>query len=451
MSTETLAAPSHGERASFAGFLKSNIREYGMLLSLIAIMIYFQFATDGRLFQPDNLTNIIQQRGYIVVMALGMLLIIVAGHIDLSVGWLCGFLGAVSAILMVDFGVPWYLAVLITLVLGGFVGAFQGAAVAYLRIPSFIVTLAGMLIFRGLTIFVLSGRNVGPFPPELATLLTGFFPEPIGRIADPIAPVLEEVRLALAPFVGAAIDLYNVVASALMVLPEIATKPELARQEIAGQVSVTSLLIGAIVVFVMLASAVASRSKQVQEGMADEPGVFFLLKNLAVAAMLLYLTYLFSTYKGLPNVLVIMGVLIALYSFASKRMTIGRRIYALGGNEKAARLSGVNTERLVFLTFINMGVLAALAGMMFATRLGWATPKSGDGFELDVIAACFIGGASASGGVGTVMGAVIGAFIMGVMNNGMSMMGIGIDMQFIIKGAVLFLAVFLDVYNKRKA
>ncbi len=407
MSVENAPLSEAGPATSYGAFLKKNVREYGMLLSLIAIMLFFQWSTDGRLFQPDNLTNIIQQRGYIVVMALGMLMIIVAGHIDLSVGWLSGFLGAVAAIVMVDHGVPWYLAVVLTLILGGVVGAAQGFSVAYLKMPSFIVTLAGMLIFRGETLNVLGGRNVGPFPTEIATLLTGFFPELIGQVADPFS-------------------------------------------RDGGVIRVTSLLIGALVGAAMFASVASARAKKQKQGMEDEPFAIFIVKNGAISAMLIYLAYLFSTYKGLPNVLVIMGLLITLYSFVTTRMTIGRRVYALGGNEKAAKLSGINTEKLVFLTFVNMGVLTALAGMMFATRLGWATPKSGDGFELDVIAACFIGGASAYGGVGTVMGAVIGAFIMGVMNNGMSMMGIGIDWQFIIKGAVLFLAVFFDVYNKQR-
>ena len=410
MSTEVVGAPgTQPEPKSYAGFLKNNMREYGMLVSLILIMLYFQYATSGLLFTADNLTNIVQQRGYIVVMALGMLMIIVSGHIDLSVGWLCGFLGAVSAILMVDMNLPWYVAVVATLAIGGAVGAVQGAAVAYLKIPSFIVTLAGMLTFRGLTLYVLGGRNVGPFPDQLSTLLTGFFPEIGGRIADPTVAGGE------------------------------------------ATLSSTSLLLGFLVVVLMLISSFSTRAKQARQGMVNEPFFFFVIKTLAIAAMLTYLVYMFSTYKGLPNVLVIMGLLIALYSFVTKRTTIGRRIYALGGNEKAARLSGINTDRLVFLAFVNMGVLSALAGMMAATRLGWATPKTGDGFELDVIAACFIGGASASGGVGTVLGAVIGAFIMGVMNNGMSMMGLGIDYQFIIKGLVLFLAVFIDVYNKNKA
>jgi putative multiple sugar transport system permease protein len=382
------------------------MREYGMLISLILIMLYFQYSTEGRIFNPDNLTSIIQQRGYIVVMALGMLLIIVAGHIDLSVGWLSGFLGAVSALAMVDYNMPWWVGVPLTLIVGAVVGAVQGYSVAYLKIPAFIVTLAGMLVFRGLTLNTLGGRNIGPFPTEISWLLTGFIPEYLGQIQDPF--------------------------------------------HADGKLATTSILISLIVVAAMIIAAFRGRAKQVAHGMNDEPFVIFFVKNVAIAAMLLYLCYLFATYKGLPNVLVIMGILIAFYSFVTTRTVMGRRIFALGGNEKAAKLSGIDTNRLVFYTFINMGVLTALAGMMFATRLGWATPKSGDGFELDVIAACFIGGASAYGGVGTVMGAVIGAFIMGVLNNGMTMQGIGIDWQFMIKGIVLFLAVFVDVYNKQK-
>jgi putative multiple sugar transport system permease protein len=192
------------------------------------------------------------------------------------------------------------------------------------------------------------------------------------------------------------------------------------------------------------------RAQLARHGLDDEPYAFFLGKTLAFVAAIVFLSYLLASYKGLPNVLIVMSVLIVAYDFVTRRTTVGRRLYALGGNEKAARLSGIKTERLSFFAFVNMGVLAALAGLVFAARLNTATPKAGLGFELDVIAACFIGGASASGGVGKVMGAVIGAFIMGVMNNGMSILGIGIDYQQVIKGLVLLAAVFVDVYNKNK-
>jgi putative multiple sugar transport system permease protein len=381
------------------GFLKSNLREYGLLISLIVIMVFFQVMTDGTLFQPLNLTNLILQNSYIIVMALGMLLVIVAGHIDLSVGSVSGFIGGVAAVLMVNYNIHFVLASLICLTLGGVIGAAQGYWVAFHKIPSFIVTLAGMLVFKGLALAVLQGSSVGPFPADFQLLSTGFIP-----------------------------DFFN-----------------------GETLRITSLIAGLLVAVVLLIAKVRGRADRMKHGMENEPMVFFMLKNLIFVAMIMAFSYLLASYRGLPNVLIVMLLLMLAYDFVTSRTTLGRRIYALGGNEKAARLSGIRTERLTFYTFINMGVLSALAGLIFAARLNTATPKAGLGFELDVIAACFIGGASASGGVGKVLGAVIGAFIMGVMNNGMSIMGIGIDYQQVIKGLVLLAAVCLDVYNKNKS
>jgi putative multiple sugar transport system permease protein len=383
---------------SGVGFLKNNLREYGLLISLITIMVFFQVMTDGTLFQPLNLTNLILQNSYIIVMALGMLLVIVAGHIDLSVGSVSGFIGGVAAVLMVSYEMNFILASIICLALGGIIGAAQGYWVAFHKIPSFIVTLAGMLVFKGLALAVLQGSSVGPFPAEFQLLSTGFIPDPFAG---------ESLRIM-------------------------------------------SLIAGLLLAVVLLIVKVRGRADRIKHGMDNEPTVFFALKNLVFAAMIAAFSYLLSSYKGLPNVLIVMLLLMLVYDFVTSKTTIGRRIYALGGNEKAARLSGIKTERLTFYTFINMGVLAALAGLIFAARLNTATPKAGLGFELDVIAACFIGGASASGGVGKVLGAVIGAFIMGVMNNGMSIMGVGIDYQQVIKGMVLLAAVVVDVYNKNK-
>ncbi|HEX5687827.1 MAG TPA: multiple monosaccharide ABC transporter permease [Ideonella sp.] len=383
---------------SAARFLKQNLREYGMLLSLIAIMGFFQVMTEGTLLQPLNLTNLVLQNSYIVIMALGMLLVIVSGHIDLSVGSVCGFIGALAAVLMVEYGWHFLPAALVCLVAGGVIGAAQGWFVAYFKIPSFIVTLAGMLVFKGLALALLQGQSVGPFPEEFQKLSSGFIPDLLDG---------SEMRW-------------------------------------------TSLLLGVAVALAIAAVAWRERGRHKLHGMEVEPTVLFVARNTAFAAILVALSWLMASYKGLPNVLVIMFVLMVAYEFVTSRTTIGRRIYALGGNEKAARLSGIKTERLAFMTFVNMGVLAALAGLVFAARLNTATPKAGLGFELDVIAACFIGGASASGGVGRVMGAVIGAFVMGVMNNGMSILGIGIDYQQVIKGLVLLAAVCVDVYNKNK-
>lgn len=383
---------------SMSTYIRSHIREYGLLIALVAIMLFFQIYTNGVLFRPVNLTNLVLQNSFIVIMALGMLLVIVAGHIDLSVGSIVAFVGAVAAILTVQYQMNFVLAALICLIVGGIIGAAQGYWVAYHRIPSFIVTLAGMLVFRGLTLFILGGKNIGPFPTEFQRLSTGFIPD-IGLIEG---------------------------------------------------MNTTALLAAVIVPIVMTYLAWRRRQVNIEHGIDVEPSGFFIAQNLILAAAIFFIGYQLATYRGLPNVLVVMLILIVFYSFVTRRTTIGRRIYALGGNEKATKLSGINTERLNFLTFVNMGVLAGLAGMIIATRLNSATPKAGVGFELDVIAACFIGGASASGGVGKITGAVIGAFIMGVMNNGMSIIGLGIDFQQMVKGLVLLAAVFFDVYNKNK-
>ena len=380
------------------GFLKSNLRDYGMLMSLVVIMGFFQVMTGGTLMQPLNLTNLILQNSYIVIMALGMLLVIVAGYIDLSVGSVCGFIGALAAVLMVEYEWHWLPASLVCLVCGGAIGAAQGWFVAWMRIPSFIVTLAGMLVFKGLALALLQGQSVGPFPPQFQLLSSGFIPDP-----------------------------FNVEGLKLL-----------------------SLLLGLGVAVLLLFAQVRQRAAQGRHGLADEPLPFFIAKMAVFVVLIAGLSWQLATYKGLPNVLIVMALLMLLYDFVTRRTVVGRRLYALGGNEKAARLSGIATERLSFYAFINMGVLSALAGLVFAARLNTATPKAGLGFELDVIAACFIGGASASGGVGKVLGAVIGAFIMGVMNNGMSILGIGIDYQQVIKGLVLLAAVFVDVTNKAR-
>jgi putative multiple sugar transport system permease protein len=332
-------------------------------------------------------------------MALGMLLVIVTGHIDLSVGSVSGFVGAVAAVLMVRYRIDPALAFVACLLLGAAIGAAQGYWVAYFGIPSFIVTLAGMLVFKGLALAVLQGQSVGPFPPTFQKLSSGFIPE--------LFPA-------------------------------------------AGSLHPTSLLIGVVLAFALVYASARSRARELSHGIEVEPYAFFAGKSVALACVVLYFTYLIASHRGLPNVLVVMMALIALYAFVTRRTVIGRHIYAVGGNAKAAKLSGIKTERLTFLTFVNMGVLAALAGLVFAARLNTATPKAGTGFELDVIAACFIGGASAYGGVGRVSGAVVGAMIMGVMNNGMSILGIGIDYQQVIKGLVLLGAVCIDVYNQRR-
>jgi putative multiple sugar transport system permease protein len=384
-------------------FVKRNIRDYALLLSLLVIMVFFQFTTNGTLFKPVNMTNLILQNSYIVIMALGMLLIIVAGHIDLSVGSVSGFVGAVAAVMMVNYKFDIVTSSIVCIALGALIGGTQGYFTAYYKIPAFIVTLAGMLIFKGLALTVLGGASVGPFPKTFQLLSSGYVPDIFGGT-----------------FLGEPFNSF-------------------------------ALLIGVLITALIIYFNFRERKIQLQHGLAEEPDAIFYGRNILIAVAFVGFSFLMAKYKGLPNVLVVMFALIALFVFVTTRTTFGRRIYAMGGNEKAAKLSGINTEKLTFLTFAIMGALAGLAGLVFAARLNVATPKAGLGFELEVIAACFIGGAATTGGVGKVVGAVIGAFIIGVMNNGMSIMGVGIDWQQVIKGVVLMLAVFLDVYYKNKA
>ncbi len=409
MKHEVIEAPGAGPgRASAsASFWQDNLRDYGLLVSLLVIMGFFEFLTDGVLLEPVNITNLVLQNSYVVIMALGMLLVIVGGNIDLSVGSIVGFVGAIAATLMVVFHVHYIPVILLSLLLGAAIGAAQGYFVAYSKIPSFIVTLGGMLIFRGLTGNMLLGQFVGPFPKAFQSISSGFIPD-FGDF-DAFKGMLGDSEFHWG-----------------------------------------SMLIGLAGAALLLYSSTNRWRRAQSEAMETEPFALFIGKNIVFAILIVGFTYLLSSYKGLPNVLVIMGVLTLLYTFLTTRMTIGRRIYALGGNRLAAQLSGIRTERLTFLTFVNMGLLAGLAGLIVAARLNSATPSAGISFELDVIAACFIGGVSASGGVGKVMGVVIGAFVMGVMNNGMSIYGLGIYWQQVVKGIVLLAAVYVDVYQKNK-
>jgi len=418
MSTETIitGAPAAEPSAADASFWKNNLRDYGLLVSLLLIMAFFEVVTGGVLFRGVNVTNLILQNSYIVIMSLGMLLVIVGGNIDLSVGSIVGFVGGCAAILMVGFHVPWVemdvklpwqLVIVLSLILGGLIGASQGYFIAYSKIPAFIVTLAGMLIFRGLTGNMLQGQFVGPFAKGFQSISAGFIPD------------FSEFGFLKAP----------------------AGEP---------QFFWLSMLIGVVGAALLVYTSARRWMRDKAQAMETEPFPLFAGKNAVFAVLIVGFSYLLASNKGLPNVLIIMGALILLYTFITTRMTIGRRIYAMGGNRLAAQLSGVRTDRLTLLTFVNMGVLAGLAGLIVAARLNSATPSAGNSFELDVIAACFIGGVSASGGVGKVMGVVIGAFFMGVMNNGMSILGIGIFWQQVVKGLVLLAAVYVDVYQKNK-
>jgi putative multiple sugar transport system permease protein len=383
-----------------ASLFKANIRQYGMIIALVLIMLLFHILSDGILMQPLNMTNLILQNSYILVLAIGMVLVIITGHIDLSVGSIAAVIGAVAAIMMVHMQMPVWAAILISLLLGALIGAWQGFWIAYVGIPSFIVTLAGMLLFRGLTMVVLEGQSISSFPSAFLAISAGFIPDIAGS---------------------------------------------------AGSLKLTTVIVGIVLSLIFVWNELRLRRLQNKYQAQRLPAIWFALKLVLTAAVLNGFMFILALYEGIPNILIILAMLIALYTFVTNRTVIGRHIYATGGNVRAAALSGIKTKRVTFMVFVNMGVLSALAGLIFASRLSAATPKAGTLFELDAIAACFIGGASATGGVGTVIGAMIGGLVMGVMNNGMSLIGISIDWQQAIKGLVLLLAVAFDFYIKNRS
>lgn len=377
---------------------KENITQYSMIIALVGIMVFFQIATGGILLKPLNITNLILQNSYILILAIGMLLVIVAFQIDLSVGSVAAVVGALAGIMIINNHMSVPLGIAIVLIVGAIIGAWQGFWIAYVRIPAFITTLAGMMVFRGLTYVSLVGTSIAPFPKSFQLMSNGFIP-----------------------------DIFN-----------------------GNNFNITTVVVGLVITAVYITLEVKKRATDKKYDFEVTNIVLLCMKIAAIVIVINGFCYVMAKYKGLPNVLVLLIVLVSIYTFITTKTTFGRHIYALGGNEKAARLSGVKTKLVVFLVFVNMGVLAALAGLVFAARLNSATPNAGVNFELDAIAACFIGGASTAGGIGTIIGAMIGGIFMGVMNNGMSLMGVGIDWQQTIKGLVLLLAVAFDVYSKSK-
>jgi putative multiple sugar transport system permease protein len=401
--TELPPAPRDNGRSR--SWLSFNVRQSGIYVAFALIVVLFTFLTDGALLQPQNISNIIVQNSYILILAIGMILIIIAGHIDLSVGSVVAVTGAVAAVLMVNYGMPWPLALVITLVVGGLIGAWQGFWIAYYGIPAFIVTLAGMLLFRALTLTVLGNQGIGPFPDAVRTLSNGFTDSYLGNIG-------------LGPLGGA--DLF-------------------------------SLLLGVVAVAGVALTQWRSRMARLGYRQAVDPFPIFLLRIAVAAAVILAIVVQLARFKNLPWVLVLLAGLVLAYSALTNRAVFGRRIYAIGGNLQAALLSGIKVKSVVFWIFVNMGVLSALAGVIFAGRLNQAGPTAGNSFELDAIAAAFIGGAAVQGGVGKVVGAVTGGLIMGVINNGMSLVGAPSERVMLVKGAVLLAAVAFDVWTKRRA
>ncbi len=382
----------------------ANIRQYSMLIALVAIVIFFQIATKGILLAPMNVSNLIFQNAYVVILAIGMLIcILTGGNIDLSVGSVVALVGAVAGTMIITLKANLYLTAAVCLLIGLAIGAWQGFWIAYVRIPAFIVTLAGMLIFRGITMTILGGMTIAPFPQEYLQYSTGFVGDFIGKL--PLT---------------------------------------------AKGVNGTAMLAGLLIVLVYCAMQIISYNNRRHRGYTVEKLWTMILKMVVISAVVMALFFILAQYKGVPTVLIILGVLLLVYSFFTTNTVMGRHIYAIGGNEKAARLSGVKTNGMIFFAYANMGLLSAVAGLVFAARLNSASPLAGQSFEMDAIASCYIGGASAYGGIGTVGGTLIGALIMGILNNGMSIVGISSSDQMTVKGLVLLFAVAFDVISKKQ-
>ena len=400
--------------------LSGNMRQYGMMLALFVVVILFQILTNGVLLGPQNISNIFQQNSYIMILACGMMLcILMGGNIDLSVGSVAGLIGAISAVLMLKMGWNVLPAVLISLALGIVIGAWHGFWIAYVGVPAFIATLAGLLIFRGVTMGILQGVSLAPLPPNFRFMAAGF-------MAD--IRVIEFIERFIRG---------NSEFTAGPNTPGI------------GGMTIFALVAAVVACVVIVLSLVVSRRKRQRYGFEVTHIGLFIAQIVVISTIIIFLASRLAQWRGLPMSLLIVIALVLIYSFITMQTVFGRHIYAFGGNKVAARLSGINTKRVLFLVYTNMGLLAALAGIIFAGRLNSATPKAGDGFELDAIAACFIGGASTTGGVGTIVGAIIGGLLMGVLNNGMAIMGIPIDWQQSIKGLVLLIAVAFDVLSKK--
>ncbi|WP_159618333.1 multiple monosaccharide ABC transporter permease [Ruania rhizosphaerae] len=375
-----------------------NMRQSGIVVAFVAIVALFSLLNPTFL-SPGNITNIVLQYSYILILAIGMVIVIIGGHIDLSVGSLVALTGSVAAVLVIKGGQPWWVGVIAALVVGLLAGVWQGFWVAYVGIPAFIVTLAGMLLFRGLTWIVLESISLSPFGGPYYQIANGFQNGLLG---------------------GMGFDVFT-------------------------------LLIFAFGVVGFAVLQWRSRLAKLRYQQAVEALPFFVAKIVLVAAVVMWFAWQLAHSRGLPNVLILLAILIIAYSLITQRSVFGRHVYAIGGNLHAAQLSGVKVKKVNFWIFVNMGFLAAVAGVVYSARMNGAQPSAGEMFELDAIAACFIGGAAVTGGVGRVTGAIVGGLIMAVMSNGMQLMGVDQSVQQVVKGLVLLLAVAFDVYNKKRA
>lgn len=392
-------APTLTETRKTRQMLNINVRDYALLGALIAIMGFFQIATGGKLLLPANVNNLISQNAYVVILAIGMVMVIIAGHIDLSVGSLVAMIGAMSALSIKNFDQPVWVAFLVAILVGALVGAWQGFWVAFVKVPAFIVTLAGMLIFRGLAIVFLTG-GTALVPSEYIAIGGRWVPDWLGKI---------------------------------------------------GELDVFTLALGAVAAIGYVASQLTARRKLKLRDLPYEAAAVFYAKTALIVAAMIYFSYLLAQHRGTPYVLILLGVLVLAYTFVLNRTVFGRHIYAMGGNRFAAMMSGVKTKWVDFFIFVNIGVLAGVAGIVSTSRAGSAVANAGNFYELDAIASVFIGGAAVAGGVGKVSGAVIGALIMGVLNIGLSIMNVESAWQQVVKGLVLLAAVAFDVINRRRS
>ena len=381
-------------------YINIDLKQYGMVIALIAIFFLFYILTGGKNASPTNINNLIMQNGYIVILSIGMLLCVLTGNIDLGVGSIVALCGATSAIFVVDLGMPTPVAFLAAIIIGTLSGVVVGFFVSVFSIPPFIVTLATMLMGRGLTYTMLQAQTKGPLPKDYTFLGIGFLPN--------IHVNLGSFNLDLVP-----------------------------------------IIIALIITVALIISTIHKNKEKKKYGFPTVVKWQQIILTIVILAILWFFLYKLARYNGIPIVLILMSILIAIYHFITTRTVAGRQIYALGGNQKAARLSGINTKLVFFWVYVNMGLLSAIAGIVLSARNASATPKAGDGFEMDAIAACYIGGAATSGGVGTIIGAVIGAFTMGILNNGMSLVGLSTDIQKIVKGLVLLGAVTFDLLSKQ--
>lgn len=381
---------------------KFDFKQYGMLIALVAIIVFFSFITGGKMIKPMNVSNLIFQNAYVIILAIGMLMcILTGGNIDLACGSIVGLIGAFAGTFIIVWHWNPYLSIILCLLIGIAIGAWQGFWIAYVGIPPFICTLSGMLVFRGVCLLILNGLTLAPFPDAYQRLSTGFIPDIVPNF------MLGGMKLNL-----------------------------------------LCLLVGVALAAVFCATQIISNGNRRRKGYDYQPAGLLLVRMVLISAALIAVFFTLARYRGIPTVLVILGILLLAYNFFTQRTVWGRYLYAIGGNAKAARLSGVNTKRMMFFAYTNMSFISAIGGLVFAARLNSAAPTAGQSFEMDAIASCFIGGASAYGGIGTVTGALIGALIMGILNNGMSILGMSQNWQQVVKGLVLLGAVAFDVIGK---